>query len=196
MTPDTHDDACGAADRAQRTAARPGATLAERIRRCRTSVTARSGERLVVALLLVAVLAGLALTVMESNAFAETPTPAVTEGETERNDFRGPINRTDIEKAQTSFLQGDEFGKTISRVFNVLAILVLLGGLVKGVMKAVGKGGGGGGGGVGPFLKSLIPPILAAILLFNMDFVFDLVIAGGRGIILVLRFVVRTVLGG
>ena len=181
MTPDTHDNACGAADRAQRTAARPGATLAGRIRRCRTSPTACSGARLVVALLLVAVLAGLALTVMESNAFATS------------DDFRSPIDREKIETAQSEFFEDDPFGETIGRVFNVLAILVLLGGLAKGVMKSFGKGGGGGG--VGQFLKSLIPPILAAILLFNVNFVFDMVIAGGRGIVLVLRFVVRTVLG-
>ena len=79
-------------------------------------------------------------------------------------------------------------------MFNVLAILVLLGGLAKGVMKAVGKGGGPGGGGLGPFLKSLLLPVLAAILLFNVNFVFDMVIAGGRGVVEVLRFVVRTVL--
>ena len=91
MTPDTHDAAGGAADRVQRTAARPGAKLAARIRRCRTSATARSGARLVVALLLVAVLAGLALTVLDSNAFAVV---------VESDDFRSPIERGEIEKAQ------------------------------------------------------------------------------------------------
>ena len=185
MTPDTHDAACGAADRVQRNVARHGATLAARIRRCCTSPTVCSDARLAVALLLVAVLAGLALTVLDSNAFAQTLTT---------DDFRSPIDRTEIEEAQTSFLEGDAFGQTISRVFNVLAILVLLGGLAKGVMKSFGRGGGGGGGGVGQLLKSLIPPIMAAILLFNINFVFDMVIAGGRGVVEVLRFVVRTVL--
>ena len=187
MTPDIYAAAGlgGATGSAQRTAARPGANLAARIRRCRTSPTARSGARLVVALLLVAVLAGLALTVLDSNAFAQV---------VQSDDFRSPIERTEIEQAQESFLKTDAFGQTISRVFNVLAILVLLGGLAKGVMKAVGKGGGPGGGGLGPFLKSLLLPVLAAILLFNVNFVFDMVIAGGRGVVEILRFVVRTVL--
>ena len=189
MTPDTHDAAGGAADRVQRTAARHCATLAARIRRCCTSATVRSDARLVVALLLVAVLAGLALTVLDSNAFASTHEVV------ESDDFRSPIDREKIENVQSEFLETDQFGKTISRVFNVLAILVLLGGLAKGVMKAVGKGGGPGGGGLGPFLKSLMLPVLASILLFNVNFVFDMVIAGGRGVVLVLRFVVRTILG-
>ena len=193
MRPDTHDAASprgAAGDHHQpaRSEHRPGlsAALAAGVRKLGPvwappprpygAASGLSGPRLAAAaavavLLAAAVLVLLAVAVPDI-ASANTHTTSTT------SPFRDAVNRDKVHEAQTEFLEGDAVGQVIGRVFLVLAAITLLVGVIRAVLKA-SKGGGGGGGGVAQFFKSLVLPILMAILLYNVDFLFDLVINGG-----------------
>lgn len=80
------------------------------------------------------------------------------------------LNETSFDKGATDFFKRD-LGKLLKRAGYLTGLIVAF----WGVAKAVGKGFGREGGGIGAFVKALIVPLVVAALVFNLEWVVDLI---------------------